>query len=110
MGWDKVNKDISSGPMGLLKWGLTFIIAIVLIVAGLNFVLKPANMAVDRMVMKNSFQYVEGMEQRAAILQANIDEINIALENDMEDPKIRQDLLKQKRILTVQLKAITVNK
>ncbi len=64
-------------------------------------------MAVDRVVMKQSFQYKEGMAQRGAILEASIVELDIALQGN---PEYRKDLINQKRILSAQLKAITINK
>jgi hypothetical protein len=106
MSWNKVEKDVEAGPMGLLKWIAFFAIAITVIFGGLNLFMKPANMAVDRMVMKHSFQYKEGMEQRAAILEANISELDIMLQ---QNPENRQDIVNQKRILSAQLKAITIN-
>ena len=106
MNWDKVEKDIESGPLGLYKWVVIFVILITVLIGGLNLFMKPASMAVDRIVMKNSFQYKEGMEQRAAILQANISEVDILLQSN---PENRDALLSQKRILNVQLKAITIN-
>jgi hypothetical protein len=57
--------------------------------------------------MKNSFQYKEGMEQRAAILQASITELDIRLQ---QNPDNRQDLQNQRSILSAQLRAITINK
>jgi len=62
---------------------------------------------VEREVYKQSFQYKEGMAQRAAILQASISEIDILMSSN---PENRQDLINQKLILSAQLKAITINK
>jgi len=107
MSWDKVEKDIEKGPLGAFKWVAIFVIAAVVLFGGLNLIMKPANMAVDRIVMKHSFQYREGMEQRGAILEANLLELDIALQ---QNPKNRQDLINQKRILSAQLRAITINK
>ena len=106
MNWDKVEKDIERGPFGLFKWVAIVVILIVALFGGLRLITKPASMAVDRIVMKQSFQYREGMEQRGAILQANITEIDIMLQ---QNPENRQDLIDQKMILNSQLKAITIN-
>ena len=106
MSWDKVEQDISRGPLGAYKWLVIGVVAIVFLVGGLTFVLKPASMAVDRIVLENSFQYKEGMEQRGAILEANIAEIDILLQSN---PENRQDRLNQKSILRSQLRAITIN-
>lgn len=107
MGWDKVEKDIESGPLGLFKWVAICVILDVVLFGGINLIMKPANMAVDRIVMKNSFQYKEGMEQRAATLKASIVEVDVMLQ---KFPEKAQELNGQKRILTAQLRAITINK
>jgi hypothetical protein len=107
MTWEKVEKDISNGPFGLFKWIAIAAILCVVLFGGINLFMKPASMVVDRIVMKNSFQYREGMEQRGAILEANIVELDIALQ---QNPENRQNLINQKRILSAQLRAITINK
>lgn len=110
MSWSKVEKDIESGPFGLFKWFIVLII-VFCIGGGIFFFFdqasKPINTAVDRIVMKNSFQYKEGMEQRAAILEASITEIDLALQGN---PDNRSDLINQKRVLNAQLRAIKINK
>jgi len=89
---------------------LPVFIMIIIIMFAVIFGLKSLGLIgstiVEREIFKQSFQYKESMEQRAAILEANISEINIMLQSN---PANRQDLLNQKRILTVQLKAITIN-
>ena len=104
--WDKVESDVERGPGGLFKWITIAVVAVVLLVGGLSAVLKPASMAVDRVVQKNSFQYKEGMAQRGAILEASIVELDILLQSN---PENRQDLINQKAILRAQLSAITIN-
>lgn len=106
MSWEKVGNDVESGPMGLFKWIAIAVVLLVVLFGGIRMVMKPANMAVDRIVMKQSFQYKEGMEQRAAILQANITEIDVMIQ---QDPQNRQQYTNQKRILSAQLNAITIN-
>lgn len=110
MSWEKVESDVESGPMGLFKWVVIFFLACSLI-GGLAYcqkqASKPLSMAIDRVVMKQSFQYKEGMAQRGAILEASIIELDIALQGN---PENRNDLINQKRILSAQLKAITINK
>lgn len=56
----------------------------------------------ERVAFENSFQYSEGMNQRARTLQAQIDQIDILL---MSNPENYQELQAQKRILTAQLNA-----
>ena len=106
MGWEKVEKDVTAGPFGLFKWAAILVISLVVLFGSINLILKPASVAVDRVVMKNSFQYKEGMEQRAAILQANLDELNIKLS---QNPANKNELEGQRMIIRSQLKAITIN-
>jgi hypothetical protein len=109
MSWASVEKDVGRGPMGLFKWVLIGFLALSTI-GGLAYchrqVSKPLSMAVYRAVMKQSFQYKEGMAQRVAILEASIIELDIALQGN---PENRKDLINQKRILSAQLKAISIN-
>lgn len=86
-----------------------FVVGIVVLSAvgfGLRSVGLIGSTIVEREVFKRSFQYKEGMEQRAAILKANISEIDIVL---ISNPENKQDLLNQKMILRSQLTAITIN-
>lgn len=106
MSWDKVGNDIEKGPFGLFKWIAIFAVMFTLIFGGIAWITKPASMAVDRIVTKNSFQYKEGMEQRAAILKANLVEIDAELASGADNP---QELRKQRMIISAQLKAITIN-
>ena len=108
MSWDKVGKDVESGPRGLFKWVAIFVVSATLLFGGINLFMKPAAMAVDRMVMKQSFQYKEGMEQRAATLQASITEADILISQE-QDSEVRSRLSAQKRILQAQLRAVTIN-
>lgn len=89
---------------------LPIFIVVVIILSVLGFGLRSVGLigstVVERTVFKQSFQYKEGMEQRAAILGANISEIDILLRSN---PENKQDLINQKSILTAQLRAITIN-
>lgn len=106
MSWDKVEKDIKSGPLGLFKWAVILVIGVAVIIGGLSAISRPADKAIDRIVMKTSFQYKEGMAQRGAILEANIAEIDSLLQSN---PENREDLMRQKSVLRSQLRAITIN-
>lgn len=101
-GWVKVENDLTMGPLGLLKW----LLVILVIIGSIVGVFKYTSTVTDRVVMKNSFQYKEGMAQKAAILQASIVEIEILMERQ---PENYQPLSLQKMILTTQLRAITIN-
>jgi len=104
--WNKVEKDVERGPFGLFKWIAIAVILMVILFGGINLFMKPASMAVDRIVMKNSFQYKEGMAQRGAILEANLAEIDLML---IQAPDNRDELMAQKRVLNAQRRAITIN-
>ena len=106
MSWDKVERDIERGPLGLVKWLIIAVIGATVFFGGLGFVTKYLSVNADRIITKQSFQYKEGMEQRAAILKANIEEIDIQLRRN---PENRSALEAQRSILNAQLRAITVN-
>lgn len=106
MSWEKVEKDISKGPGGLFKWFLICVLLIGGTFTAISYLTRPASMAVDRIVQKQSFQYKEGMAQRGAILEANIIEIDMML---AQYPERREELMGQKRYLTAQLRAIQIN-
>ena len=106
--WDKVESDIEKGPGGLFKWIAIAVIAFVVLFGGINLFMKPAGVAVDRVIMKNSFQYREGMAQRGAILQAQIAEIDMQISQATDSTTI-ENLNRQKAVFRVQLNAITIN-
>lgn len=89
---------------------LPIFIIVLVVLSGLFFGLRSLGLIgstiVEREVFKQSFQYKEGMEQRAAIMEANITEIDIMLQGN---PGNKQDLINQKSILRAQLRAITIN-
>lgn len=64
--------------------------------------LMPVNKMIERQTLVNSHQYIEGMEQRARILEANIAEINAMIATN---PDNVNELLAQKRALSAQLNA-----
>lgn len=88
----------------LFKWAM-----ILCLIGGVfsawHYATMPAKKVVERQVLVNSHQYIEGMEQRAAILRANIAEIDAMLSLD---PENKDELLSQKRALRAQLNAITI--
>lgn len=106
MNWNKVESDLEKGPLGAFKWVVIATLLLFLLFGLLSALGKIGGTTVDRAVMKTSFQYKEGMEQRAAILQASIAEIDIRLQSN---PDNRQDLQNQRAILSAQLNAITIN-
>lgn len=105
-GWDKVESDIESGPMGLFKWITIAVILLTLLIGGVSWITMPAEKVVERVVFKESFQYKEGMEQRAAILKSNIAQIDADM---ISHPEKYDQLLAQRKVFEAQLNAITIN-
>lgn len=106
MSWKKVEKQVTAGPMGMLKWIMIFVVVLALFFGALNALGLIGRTVVEREVFRNSFQYQAGMEQRGAILEANIIEIQSMIQ---QHPERRQELEGQLRVLRAQLNAITIN-
>lgn len=93
-------------------WRFLPIITIVLVVMaaiifGVRSVTKVGSTIVERKVFENSFQYQKGMEQRAAIIESNIVEIDALLRGN---PPNKGALINQRAVLKSHLRAITINK
>ncbi len=73
------------------------------IFTGLKYLGVIGSTVVERVVFKESFQYKEGMEQRANTLKANMAEIDMLIATGQGDVK---KLNAQKSFLRVQLNAI----
>lgn len=82
--------------------GIVVVLLVLSIVIGYG--LRVADVFVERKIMVNSHQYIEGMEQRAGVLSANIAEIDMMISTGQGD---KTKLLAQKRVLRSQLNAIT---
>lgn len=108
MSWDKVESDVNSGPLGLIKWIIVLIVFICLLSAAIYAVKTSGKMAIDRVAVKNSLQYQEGKAAQAAIFRANIADLEAQIRRE-EDADIRQQLIDQKRVIQIQLNAITIN-
>lgn len=85
----------------LFKWAIILCL-VGGVFTGFHYLTMPAKKAIERQVLVNSHQYKEGMEQRAAILEANIAEIDAMLSLN---PENKDHLIAQKRALRAQLKA-----
>ena len=62
---------------------------------------------VERAVLVNSHQYIEGMEQRGAIMQANLAEAQARLAAE-SDPEVKANIQSQISVLKAQLSAIRI--
>lgn len=85
------------------KW-LLFCIAAMLMICLIGMILRPLNMFVDRQVAVNSHQYIEGREDRVAILEANKEEVEALLRKET-DQTVRGNLEAQRSALNAQIKA-----
>lgn len=87
-----------------------WILGLILISSIALFALNSAGMVfgkkVERAVLVNSHQYIEGMNQRAATVKASIAEARARLEIET-DPDARSGLTAQISVLNAQLRAIT---
>lgn len=86
------------------KWVFWFI-GVMLLVTLVGYVLWPLSKRVEREVLINSHQYIEGMQDRAAILQASLAEIDARLAT-VHDEQLRENLLNQRSAIQAQLVAI----
>jgi F0F1-type ATP synthase beta subunit len=89
-------------------WTVWKVLPILLIILIIGFSLNSAGLIgskmVERQVLVNSHQYIEGMQQRAGILKANIAELDVMISLGKGN---KTELLGQKRVLKAQLLAIT---
>ena len=104
--------------MNVLKAiGIFFIVIIITgVLTFIGYFFNYTDTVANRVITKNSFQYQEGMAQRAAILKANIAAISIIdvlrraeLNVEIAKDPSNEDLRNQRKILQAQLTAITIN-
>jgi len=88
---------------GWWMWILLLIIISSVIVGFLNMAGLIGKTVVERVVFEQSFQYSEGMKQRAATLEANIAEIDMLIATGQGN---QEHLLAQKSVLRVQLNSM----
>ena len=86
-----------------------YVVGTVVILTVVGWVLKPVDVAVERMIIKNSFQYKEGMAQRGAILEANIIEVENRIRME-QDAEVAAGLENQLSSLRAQHRAVTLIK
>jgi len=102
MSWNRVGNDIERGPMGMFKWIVIAALACFALFGTLGVLGKIGGTATDRVVLEQSFQYKEGMKQRARTLEASIAEIDVRISQDPSN----QDLRNQRSYLVIQLNAM----
>lgn len=92
MSLEKQAKDFEQKPIrSLFKWA-GILSAVCLIPVGVNMLLKPAKMEMEHQAVIHSHQYKESMSQRAAILEANIIQVEEDLRLDPENIALQSQL------------------
>ncbi len=89
--------------------GMGYVVLTIVTLTALGWVLKPASMFAERVAIKASHQYKEGMAQQAAIYESQLIELDIQL-TTQTDPDIITGLVNQQRFVKSRLRAITLNK
>lgn len=94
--------------IGESYWTIWKVLPLIVLLFAILFGLRSLGLIggkiVERQVLVNSHQYIEGMEQRAGVLKANIAEIDVMIASGASN---KDGLLGQKRVLKAQLLAIT---
>jgi len=80
-----------------------YLILTIVILAIIGGGLRIAGVFGERVVFENSFQYKEGMRQRANVLEAQIAEIDMQISIN---PDMSQQLSAQRKVLQIQLKGM----
>ena len=108
-----VNRNITKerNLMDEVRWkDLGKIIAMSLVVIAvivvITYALWPVSKMVERQVLVQSHQYIEGRKAQGAIWEANLAEVDAMLSTGQGD---KDSLLAQKRAITAQLRAIRIN-
>lgn len=90
------------------KWEATkwvfWLGAILLFFTVIGWVLMPINKRIEREVLVQSHQYKQGMNERVAMFQASLDEIDTRLRMQL-DPQMRSGLEAQRSVINAQLNA-----
>jgi hypothetical protein len=90
------------GIKAYLKIG-TFIAVTVFAIAGIGWVMKPVDKMVERQVLVNSHQYIEGRSAQANIYEATIAQIDSNIAAGIGN---RDSLLAQKAGIQIRLNAL----
>lgn len=100
--WDKVEKDVESGPGGLFKWILIAIIAFAIVGFGLKWAGIFGTTVAERAVFSNSYQKKSADNARIATLESQIDTARFNL-SQAEDPDTQAKIRAQIQLLETQL-------
>ena len=102
---------IKEGISGVSKFFVVFLFASILF-GGLGGITKYLGMwgdvTMERIIVKNSFQYKEGMRQQAAIWEASIASLEAQLMVAQDDEVIR-GIQGQLLLVKSRLRAVTIN-
>jgi hypothetical protein len=83
------------------KWVL-WALAIMLLVTGVGYLLRPVDKAVERVTLENSFQYQEGKKREIANLQAALAVVDAQIQANT-DPEVLKGLRAQRITINAQL-------
>ena len=83
--------------------GMGYIALTIVTLSAVGGALSFAGVFGERVVFENSFQYKEGMKQRANTLEAQIAEVDMQISIN---PDMAQQLTAQRKVLEIQLKGI----
>ncbi len=89
--------------------GMGYVVLTIVILSVLGGVLNFAGVFAERVVVKNSFQYKEGMAQQASIWEAQLVELDIQIMQQTDQEVIAQ-LEGQKHLINARLRAVTLIK
>lgn len=83
--------------------GMGYVVLTILILSIVGGGLRFAGVFGERVVFENSFQYKEGAKQRAAVLEAQILQLDVDIYNN---PEMADSLRMQQKVLKAQLAAV----
>lgn len=108
-----LNKQERKEVRGSIFQGFGFWVLIVCLFGGFGFIVNSLGLigqtAVEHAVIKNSFQYKEGMEQQAAIWEATLVELE-EQRMQCQDEAACANIDGQIRMVNARLRAVTINK
>lgn len=107
------SKEESKQIRGGIFQSFGFWVLIVCLFGGFGFIANSIGLigqtAVEHAVIKNSFQYKEGMEQQAAIWESTLVELE-EQRMQCQDEQVCAGIDGQIRVINARLRAVTINK